>query len=1298
MSQARSKRASLFALHKLTLSPNKNATKPNKTGSASTQKQEQHLMGLFRSSGGSSAAKKAETQQILLNKKVKKKKNNGSSSIDLKASSSWDEDNDVDNAAVEQGSTKPKFWRLHEELVVVGGGESHHNKADSHLEPNPPLSSSSSSSTTAAAPAKEASPARIKKMPRKKQMFQKLDSVDELLVSSTTPSKSKDQIKKTSSKQRSSSSSKKIKRANVPLHALPSMDEQSETSESQQRFAVTSTSGSNPQQQRYHQQRIKTSTSVDSATTVSIAEYQPPPAFLTSTHPIGAPNESGAVAQLHPRMSGAATKSAATILTLPQQQSGADKRSTRQFQSFMHDCIAATFSDDTMDHGGEGPPLTIPATNSDTTSGLYSESGFPTSHGGHKFRQIVFDQQFQQIENVKVAKSGTSPKYTLLSHVLMLIVCPYPTEPGASDFSDFVQAAAKLTKKLAPTAAAKISGKSAKKKIVESPSPTPIKTKPAVRAASPAPRVTAWPKLDETRKRRDTPGYSANNRGTIARNGSTDGSGLRARSGSIDAASRLRARGQFRSQSPAASSRRAASTMSSAMKDMENKLSSTTTSPFPTNGLPSVGTHESLFPSNASMLQASQLAAGIVANSGDIRGRSPSPFKTKAQAAQQPAGKSSNGNIRRSENQFIKAMTPPMNRLLSPPKTRDLASSNDALCDTASLQQRSSFSVGEDGRKKPFRQDSSRSFAAGEDGRMSPFRKESLSRSFALEDARKSPFRQERARSPFQDGALSSAGSQALFPSTSTMLQASQLAAGIGQHSSQARAQPIYSRIQSPTKPREASASASVHGIEPFFDVKDGGRKSPFRQESSRSFSHHAEALFAPPPQPVSHLAASKDDPADNPRPKLPTVSTSREDWMDRNQSPLSFGQSEVSFTPENVLAREDFAFERDFDGFDTIRTKLTIDGFQSPKSERVMKARAESFDWDTDFHRAASPFKSRPTPEPPSFTHASLSLDEGLVSTTRTASSRTTPRDSDYPVPKSRDPSPLASQQRSIPKIARSGSTTQSQSGPQKTPPKAVPTNAILGSMLFRQTQTSNTPDNKGLRQSETANTPDSKSQPDGNNISNNNNAASSCIGDNRSKDATPSSSSFICENRSRDTGSTSMFSRQQQSSHIEGNRSKDFESSTPSRGAALSQKHGGRGGFLTRTATATTTTLDKVPSAVAASDGSESNVSSVTEEASSFYKKSFGGGRSSPRWSEPAQKLVNNYNVRSKNQLRTASNNNSALSGGSSSRDHHFNHHHQGATPSRFRQGTDSNRSIGEPGLSRSEAEHINVFLSEV
>jgi hypothetical protein len=433
---------------------------------------------------------------------------------------------------------------------------------------------------------------------------------------------------------------------------------------------------------------------------------------------------------------------------------------------------------------------------------------------------------------------------------------------------------------------------------------------------------------------------------------------------------------------------------------------------------------------------------------------------------------------------------------------------------------------------------------------------------------------------------------------------------------------------QSPAKIRDATAR-EVPGLRSSFVVKDG-RKSPFRQGSFQSISNHVEEPIVPQPlRTFSPLTTSNDNPAHQHQ-KLPTVSTNREEWMDRTQS-LSFVQSEVSFTPENVLTREDFGFDRDFQGFDVIQTKSTIDGFQSPKTERVVKACADSFDWDTDFHRAASPFKSRPTADQPINSPAPLSSDDCFISAIHMAA-LSTPKDSDLQVSSRRDPSPISAH-RSIPKIART-SSTQSQ-GPQKTPPKAVPTNAILGSMLFRQTQTSNTPDNK----SEDRN-------------------GSSHIGDSRSKDATRAS--FIGENRSRDTGS-SMLSRNQ-SSFIVASRSKDKDELGPSR---VSSKQTGY----------SKAALDKVPSAVVASDGSESNFSSVTEEASSFYKKSFGGR--SPRWTEPAQTLVNNYNVR-KAQLRM---NTSPYSG----TDH---------APSNLQQFATS--SAGP--LCPSEKEHINVFLSEV
>jgi hypothetical protein len=279
-------------------------------------------MGLFRSS-----TKKPETQTILIKKK------NG---IDKKASRSSDDD-DVEG----DGNVKPKFWRLHEELV----GE---NKPD--LVPLP-------SST----PTKE--PPRIKNTSTKKKMFKKLDSVDELSAS-ITPSKSV-MIKK-------KRSSQKKKRTNLPLHALPSLDELSENQGL----------SDNPQRQR-----LKTSTSTDSGL-VSVEEYQPPPAFAVhTTHR----------ADAHQKKS----KKSSTVVAIQ-----GDKKSSRQFQSFMHDRMPGSFSDDTMDGSA------LQATTSDTQSGLYSESGFPTSRGGHKFQQIVFDNKFNQIEKVKAAKSGMCTPYS----------------------------------------------------------------------------------------------------------------------------------------------------------------------------------------------------------------------------------------------------------------------------------------------------------------------------------------------------------------------------------------------------------------------------------------------------------------------------------------------------------------------------------------------------------------------------------------------------------------------------------------------------------------------------------------------------------------------------------------------------------------------------------------------------------------------------------------------------------------------------------------------------------------------
>lgn len=153
---------------------------------------------------------------------------------------------------------------------------------------------------------------------------------------------------KTPPPKKRSSQKKKNGRANMPLHAL---DDQTVCD-----FAATT----------------ERELSTDLATS-SFAEYQPPPSFTLQNEP-------------------------ATKTTIQ------DKKSSRQFQTFMHDRIAESFSDDTMDRR---QPDSIQTSNSDSQSaGLYSESGFPTSQGGHKFQQIVFDNQFNQIEKIKIAKSG----------------------------------------------------------------------------------------------------------------------------------------------------------------------------------------------------------------------------------------------------------------------------------------------------------------------------------------------------------------------------------------------------------------------------------------------------------------------------------------------------------------------------------------------------------------------------------------------------------------------------------------------------------------------------------------------------------------------------------------------------------------------------------------------------------------------------------------------------------------------------------------------------------------------------
>jgi hypothetical protein len=174
-------------------------------------------------------------------------------------------------------------------------------------------------------------------------------------------------------------------------------------------------------------------------------------------------------------------------------------------------------------------------------------------------------------------------------------------------------------------------------------------------------------------------------------------------------------------------------------------------------------------------------------------------------------------------------------------------------------------------------------------------------------------------------------------------------------------------------------------------------------------------------------------------------------------------------------------------------------------------------------------------------------SMDDGLIAAIRSASAKIV-RPLDPGVEESkRDPSPRAVQP------SRSDSVLEYKrpkkgygAATHKHPPKAVPSNAILGSMLFRQTESIHSSDD---------------------NV-------------NSKESVLPRKSSRMDDD----------------------NETRDERC--------------------------------KVPRAVDADDGDDSIVSSVTEEASSFYNKSFGGN--SAHWNKQAQNVLNHYNVKRTLQSR--------------------------------------------------------------
>jgi hypothetical protein len=104
-------------------------------------------------------------------------------------------------------------------------------------------------------------------------------------------------------------------------------------------------------------------------------------------------------------------------------------------------------------------------------------------------------------------------------------------------------------------------------------------------------------------------------------------------------------------------------------------------------------------------------------------------------------------------------------------------------------------------------------------------------------------------------------------------------------------------------------------------------------------------------------------------------------------------------------------------------------------------------------------------------------------------------------------------------------------------------------------------------------------------------------------------------------------------------------------------------------------------VPHSVVAESDSASFVSSVTEEASSFYDKNFSSGRSNGHWNKQALNVLNQYNV--KKTLLQARDSNA------------YHHQHLQQYGSNH---NNSRRHQAEPSLSRLEEEHVNMFRSEV
>ena len=933
-------------------------------------------MGLFGTNSiSNSGLGKSETKGIL------KKKKNG---LELKASSSWT-DEETDNNATEKKSnkkttSKTKFWRLHEDVAVENSISS--AKLQARNDNMEPVTGKSRKAPTKTKTGKT---------------FQRLDSCSNGVSSPSTannPQSTNSQLKgfRPSPLKRPGAVGRKDKAR--PLHTLPSVDEHR-----------TSDTSSRVKPIKIPSLRLRKTQRGDSPelASSSFAEYQPPEfqfgEFGSTEIPPPPNSRSQAIAEYS-----------------PPRGTTDENRDKQKFQNFLQEPLQPCFSEDTGEIGksdgiskddhpmGEIRPTESGSiTHASEISGLYSESGFPTSKGGHDFQQIVFDNKFHEIKKVEVAQSDT----------------------GASDFSEFTTAAAKLTKQLSKAGQKKKVSSTGKKKPDESPQ-----------------RVN-WPRLGE--KKRDTPAYNKPTESPLMKV-SSSGNLRNGIPGSSSTASEKSSR-LFSRTSPARQRSMSASNDNPKMND-----STRTLLPFQRQG-PTVASDEKGWPDTVQSKTVSQDLSSNV--------QSPGIFE-------QSRGRDTNC-----------------------PNSSTWMANNKASCEL--FPQTSDRSSGEPARRG----------RSGSVGSISSSRKDTPVFPVALPTSSRSGFDMDH---------------QSIRPSSrDTSPWKTRLPD---------RSVPRSRKEEQPPLPRPvATISRSVFDIDQSWHQSRSLDESGFSVTSDVSGAQKA-AIVHPGVKPVhaSQNAVSGSNQARMPSSFFEPKAKTRNSPFERKNE-------------RKVPTASDFPFGG----------AMAADPFTVPQSNTV-----DDSMWDGTF----DPFLSgtgRENEQKHSKMTSVASLDEGLIASIRSASAKKTGADPESHSNRQRDPSPrgvmLSSSDSALdkPRGARSGKKYSP--GPQRIPPKAIPTNAILGSMLFRSTQPSNSTES---------------------------------------------------------TKSSSLRDRCSNTDQPDEARDEKDKFSVPQ-------------------------------SVMAARDDSESIVSSVTEEASSFYQKSFGGSHRS--WNKQAHDLVSHYGVHRSNTGETNS-----------------------------------------------------------